>query len=92
MLLTCQACLQVCIVLQIFKNLSSLDTSRVESMSSMFSDLGSITSLDLSSLNTSSVTNMSYMFASSAAITDLDLTTFDTHAVENMAGMFSWYD
>ena len=55
---------------------------------SMFSDMSSLTSLDLSNFDTSSVTDMSYMFSGVSSLTSLDLSNFDTSEVAYMDWMF----
>lgn len=60
-----------------------------ESSWSMFSDMRSLTSLDLSNFDTSRVMDMGSMFASSSNLTSLDLSNFDTSKVTNMSNMFS---
>ena len=55
---------------------------------SMFSDMSSLTSLDLSNFDTSSVTDMSYMFDGMSSLTSLDLSNFDTSEVAYMDWMF----
>jgi surface protein len=69
-------------------DLTGLDTSRVTSMSMMFSNCKNLTSLDLSNLNTSKVTNMEYMFSNCTSLTDLDLSSFYTSNVTDMDSMF----
>ena len=60
-----------------------------ENSMSMFSDMRSLTSLDLSNFDTSRVIDMGSMFASSSNLTSLDLSNFDTSKVTNMSNMFS---
>jgi len=60
-------------------------TSSVTSMSSMFNNCYSLTSVPL--FDTSSVTNMSFMFSSCKPLRSVPL--FDTSSVTNMSGMFS---
>ena len=69
-------------------NLSSWDTTKVISMTSMFRGCNSLTTLDLSSFDTSSVRNMSYMFDGCSSLTTLDLSSFDTSSVSTMYSMF----
>ncbi|MDY2696085.1 MAG: BspA family leucine-rich repeat surface protein [Eubacteriales bacterium] len=57
--------------------------------SSMFSNCGALTSLDLSNFNTSKVTNMSNMFNSCGSLTSLDLSNFNTSSVTDMSNMFT---
>ena len=59
-----------------------------ENSVSMFSDMRSLTSLDLSNFDTSKVTNMDYMFAYLYSLTSLNLSNFDTSKVANMSSMF----
>lgn len=54
----------------------------------MFSDLNSLTSLDLSHFNTSNVINMNSMFSGASSLTSLDLSNFYTRNVTNMYSMF----
>ena len=71
------------------ENLPLLDTSQATDMSSMFSDMNSLSSLDLSNFDTSKVTNMSYMFSKMSSLLSLDISNFDTSKVTNMSSMFS---
>lgn len=59
-----------------------------ENSGSMFSDMRSLTSLDLSNFDTSKVTNMSNMFSTMFSLTSLNLSNFDTSKVANMSSMF----
>ena len=68
-------------------DLSSMDTSKVTDMRSMFYNTD-IINLDLSNFNTSKVTNMRYMFRSITSLTTLDLSNFDTSNVTDMGEMF----
>ena len=52
-------------------DLSSLNTSNVTNMKSMFHYNYNLTSLDVSNLNTSNVTNMSYMFGSCSSLSEV---------------------
>ena len=69
-------------------DLSSFDTSQVESMSGMFDGCSRLASLDLSSFDTSNVTGMSRMFYGCSSLTSLDVSSFDTSNVTGMSGMF----
>lgn len=60
-----------------------------ENSVSMFSDMRSLTSLDLSNFDTSRVMDMGSMFASSSNLTSLDLSSFNTTNVTDMSSMFS---
>ena len=68
--------------------LEYLHTDDVTSMSRMFNNCSSLTSLDLSSLNTSSVTTMMGMFEGCSALTTLDLSGWNTSNVTDMSVMF----
>ena len=70
------------------EGLSQLDTSNVTDMRCMFSDMRSITSLDVSGFDTSNVTGMYTMFQGLSRVTSLDLSNFDTHKVTDMRDMF----
>ncbi|WP_285015761.1 BspA family leucine-rich repeat surface protein [Lactococcus garvieae] len=71
------------------ENLPLLDTSQATDMSSMFSDMYSLSSLDISNFDTSQVTNMSSMFSSMSSLSSLDVSKFDTSQVTDMSSMFS---
>ena len=62
-------------------------------MTSMFCDCYSLTSLDLSSFITSKVTDMSFMFdcnyPNRSKLTSINLSSFDTSKVKNMCAMFA---
>ena len=79
-----------------FKNLiqinfnNNFNTSKVTTMSMMFSDCSSLTSLDLSSFNTSKVTSLYQMFKGNANIKSITTNNFDTSNVRNMSYMFSY--
>ena len=60
-----------------------------ENSVSMFSDMRSLTSLDLSNFDTSRVMDMGSMFYNSFGFTSLNLSNFDTSNVTNMNNMFS---
>ena len=70
-------------------NLKNFNTSKVTSMTDMFSYCSSLTSLDLSSFNTSKVTNMSSMFSGCSSLTSLDLSSFNTSNITTMNFMFN---
>jgi len=69
-------------------DLSALDTSNVQNMSSMFFGVN-ITDLDLSVLNTASVTNMNLMFSGAKSLTGLNLSDWDVSNAQDMSSMFS---
>jgi len=71
------------------EGLSHFDTSSVQDMSSMFSGVDRLTSLDLSGWDTGSVTDMSGMFADASGLISLDLSGWDTSNVWDMSWMFS---
>ncbi|MCT0449089.1 BspA family leucine-rich repeat surface protein [Lactococcus lactis] len=65
-----------------------LDTSKVNSMTAMFSGASSLTSLDVSKWETSKVNNMAQMFSGASSLTSLDVSKWDTSKVNNMTQMF----
>lgn len=71
------------------EGLGYINTSSVKTMSQMFRDCSSLTSLDLSSFKTSNVTNMSGMFQGCSALTSLDLSSLKTDKVQFMLNMFN---
>ena len=74
-------------------DLSSLDTSEVTNMNSMFAGCSSLISLDLSNFDTSQVTNMSVMFCAEPGslmnIEEINVSSFDTSKVTDMSYMFT---
>ena len=66
------------------------DTSQVTSMDWIFSNVSSLTSLDLSNFDTSSVMDMRSMFSDASSLTSLDLSGFNTENVMDMRSMFSY--
>ena len=80
----------------VFPDLSDIDTSYINDMSKLFSDIlrhfliytGYKVQLDLSSWDTSNVTNMSSMFSGCRNIVKLDLSNWNTSNVTNMSYMF----
>ena len=71
------------------EGLTNLNTSKVTTMSQMFEDCSSLTSLDLSNFNTENVQDMSLMFSRCQNLTSLDLSNFNTENVQDMSLMFS---
>ena len=71
------------------EGLTNLNTSKVTTMSQMFEDCSSLTSLDLSNFNTENVKNMGLMFYGCSSLTSLDLSNFNTENVQDMSLMFS---
>ena len=71
-------------------DLRLLNTGSVTSMSGMFSNCASMTTLtwDTSKFTTANVTTMKEMFYRCSALTSLDLSHFDTSKVTNMLNMF----
>ena len=61
----------------------------VTNMGYVFSNCGSLTSLDVSGFNTSNVTNMNSMFISCSSLTSLDVSHFNTSNVTDMYQLFS---
>ena len=74
--------------LQRIEGLNKLDTSNVTSMSYMFYNCSSLTSLDVSRFSTSNVTNMDQMFFNCRSVTALDVSAWNTSNVTNMHNMF----
>ena len=68
--------------------ISTIDTSNVTDMQSMFYNCSNLTFLDLSNFNTSKVTNMQSMFYNCSNLTSLDLSNFNTSNVTDMQSMF----
>ena len=68
--------------------LEYLNTSDVTNMCGMFSECGSLTSLDLSSFNTSNVIDMASMFSYCENLVSLNLSSFDVRKVLFMENMF----
>lgn len=67
--------------------IENLNTSNITSMSRMFNNSSSLTSLDLSTFNTTNVTDMSYMFYGSSSLTQLNINNFNTSNVTTMQNM-----
>ena len=70
------------------EGLTNLNTSKVTTMSQMFEDCLSLTSLDLSNFKTEKVQNMNSMFDGCQNLTSLDLSNFNTENVQYMSEMF----
>ena len=71
------------------EGLTNLNTSKVTTMSGMFSGCSRLTSLDLSNFKTEKVQNMSSMFSGCSSLTSLNLSNFNTENVQYMMKMFS---
>lgn len=69
-------------------DLSSFDTSEVESMNAMFYFNFALEKLNVSGFDTSRVKNMSAMFDNLTSLKELDITNFNTSNVETMQYMF----
>ena len=69
-------------------DLSSFDTSEVESMNAMFYFNFALEKLNVSGFDTSRVKNMSAMFDNFTSLKELDITNFNTSNVETMQYMF----
>ena len=67
---------------------SSIDSSKVLSMQGSFSQLRSLSELNISTLDTSNTTTFSHMFHRSSGLTSLDLSSFNTSNVQDMSNMF----
>ena len=65
------------------------DTSKVNDMSSMFSNCISFSSLDLSGWDMSNVTNMSFMFDGCSSLTSLDLSGWVISNATDTGSMFN---
>ena len=70
------------------ENIENLNTSNVTSMSWMFLDCSSLTSIDVSGFDTSNVTDMGCMFGGCSSLTSIDVSGFDTSNVTDMSSMF----
>lgn len=68
--------------------IENLNTSKVTTMSNMFSYSPGLMELNINSFDTSNVDSMLRMFADSPNITSLDLSGWNTSKVENMHMMF----
>lgn len=73
-----------------FENIANLNTSDMKSMSSMFANMSSLTSLDLSNFDTSNVTDMSAMFHQTTSLKSIDVSSLDTSNVTDMSNMFGY--
>ena len=81
-------CFKDCEDIEIVDFPEEFNTYNVISMTELFRNCNSLTSLNLSTFNTSNVTSMSGMFDECRALTSLDLSTFNTSNVTSMYGMF----
>ena len=67
---------------------TKFDSSKVTSMSKMFSGCSNLKTIKFNNLDTSSVIYMDYMFLSCTSLTFLDLSNFNTSSVLDMKNMF----
>ena len=81
-------CFEDCKKMEVVNFPDDFSTDNIISMSGLFRNCSSLSSLDLSTFNTSSVTDMSRMFEGCKSLTSLDLSTFDTCNVTDMSWMF----
>ena len=75
-----------------YVDLSSIDTSKVEDMSGLFSGCSSVTSLDLTYLDTSNVIYFSEMFSGCTKLTSLDISSWDTSNSDPDSGLSKMFD
>ena len=68
----------------ITKLVLGVDTSSITNMSTCFSGMTALASIDLTGFNTSNVTNMLSMFRNCASLVSLDISSFDMSHVSNM--------
>lgn len=69
-------------------DLTHFNTSRVTSMSGMFSGCVNVETIDLTGFDTSHVTDMSRMFEGCASLVDVNMAGLDTSRVTDMGLMF----
>ena len=69
-------------------DLSNIDTSKITSMSNLFTGCSNLTSLNISNWNVSNLTDATSMFSGCSSLTSLDLSSFDTSNVTYMRNMF----
>ena len=70
-------------------NISNLNTSAVTSMSYMFQNCTSLTTVDFTGIDTSHVNNMSYMFKNCTSLTSIDVSSLSGNVSTNMQYMFN---
>lgn len=80
-------------------DLSNIDTSKITSMSNLFTGCSNLTSLNISNWNVSNVTNMTNMFSvysgmfrtqpACSSLTTLDLSNWDTSSLADASHMFA---
>ncbi|MCD5029690.1 BspA family leucine-rich repeat surface protein [Enterococcus asini] len=70
-------------------DVGNFDTSKVEDMSSTFSQCSGLQTLDVSGFDTSKVEDMRSMFSHCSGLKTLDVSGFDTSSVMDMSYMFA---
>ena len=70
-------------------SINSIDTSKLEDMSSMFEGCEKLKRIDLNGFDTSNVTDMNSLFAGCVSLESISIDGFDTSNVTNMGSMFS---
>lgn len=70
-------------------SLEKLDTSKVTTMASMFSNCTALTAININTFNTSNVIDMSGMFLQCMNLINLDAYDIDMSKVNNTEGMFT---
>lgn len=70
-------------------DVSSLDTSNVKSMESLFQDCASLSALDLSGWDTSSVNNMTAMLYQCSSLASLNLSGWNVSNTTKLSSMFA---
>ena len=81
-------CFEDCKKMEVVNFPDDFSTDNIISMSGLFRNCSSLSSLDLSTFNTSSVTDMHYMFYGCSRLSSLDISTFNTSGVRDMSYMF----
>ena len=71
-------------------DLSSFNTSKVQTMRGLFTNCESLESIDVSNFNTSSVISMESMFYDCILLTSLNIENFNTSNIEDMSYMFAF--
>ena len=69
--------------------LSTLDTSNMDTMATMFYYCNGLRNLNVLNFNTNNITNMRYMFYACSNIINLNLSNFNTLKVTDMSYMFA---
>lgn len=70
------------------KGIENLNTTNVKSMTMMFENCKSLTSIDLSGFNTRNVEHMGGMFLHCSSLRSIDISRFNTSNVKDMSSMF----